>query len=649
MNNTPNPIFREVQLLGKGGFGTVYEVKHKITGESFALKLIAVPNATSDEFIFNEVKILKELSHPNIIELLHSRILYSRLNDYLEIPPSFLFPNNYKILALRFELCDTDLSQILGNRSANDDLWNKKIFLQIVSGVQYLHSKNICHRDLKPGNVLMKGEVAKLADFGLAKGGVFSCDAAHTAQCGTPIYMPPEIWNGASYNKNVDIYSLGIILIEFYTDKTVFINWVNSWIKYRHAFDKPAPKLVTFGKKYSELMSKMIGQPRDRPSLLEIKNEIGNSSYAEYIERFIDNDYLTLAQTQVNLLCLDGGGIRGMVEAVILDEIEMRTKRKIKESFGWIAGTSTGGLLALYFGLGHTAKECLDLYKELKEYVFKLKEYKEIAETLNKGFNWNFFGENVISHTDNYEKVLKKTFGENTRMSAIKDVKIIITVTLADKDPLELIHYTNFDKTKDEFIWKVARATSAAPGYFRKFYIDDIGPLYDGGMTANNPTHTAIERIINWKQNKYVMNKPILQHVLSLGTGIMPVKLCPLPDLPTCDGLNNYWEYVKMFWAGDLNIIKNTLLNELTRTEGHIVDQAKAFCSLGNIGFQRFNPPLSEELELNETNDNKIDVMISDTYIYVKNKAEEFDKLIKILNEIGSKNQPSIASSCGIM
>jgi patatin-like phospholipase/acyl hydrolase len=71
-------------------------------------------------------------------------------------------------------------------------------------------------------------------------------------------------------------------------------------------------------------------------------------------------------------------------------------------------------------------------------------------------------------------------------------------VTEGKQDPLELLHYTNFDdETKDELVWRVARATTAAPGYFKKFIIDEKGPLFDGGLTANNPTLTALSFIVN--------------------------------------------------------------------------------------------------------------------------------------------------------
>jgi patatin-like phospholipase/acyl hydrolase len=126
------------------------------------------------------------------------------------------------------------------------------------------------------------------------------------------------------------------------------------------------------------------------------------------------------------LLSLDGGGIRGIVESRILDYIEKKTERSIKESFEWIAGTSTGGLIALYLGLNHTASECMELYKILKNEIFGGKAHREIVQCTRdvRGVrDISIYERAVNDNTLNLERVLKRCFGENTRMSDIKNVK----------------------------------------------------------------------------------------------------------------------------------------------------------------------------------------------------------------------------------
>jgi patatin-like phospholipase/acyl hydrolase len=123
------------------------------------------------------------------------------------------------------------------------------------------------------------------------------------------------------------------------------------------------------------------------------------------------------------LLSLDGGGVRGIVESRILEYIENKTKRSIKESFEWIAGTSTGGLIALYLGLDHTASECMELYRILKNEIFGGKAHREIVQCTRGVRDVNVYERAVKDNTLNLESVLKRCFGENTRMSDIKNVK----------------------------------------------------------------------------------------------------------------------------------------------------------------------------------------------------------------------------------
>lgn len=137
------------------------------------------------------------------------------------------------VLYIQMELCDQSLREWLDKRaemsstccqpkvSIKNVLW---MFEQIVQGVEYIHSKSIIHRDLKPKNIfLCSDDFIKIGDFGLAalctetEQQEFchtSCSCAHTQGLGTPPYSAPEQKKHSNYDKKVDIYSLGIILIE---------------------------------------------------------------------------------------------------------------------------------------------------------------------------------------------------------------------------------------------------------------------------------------------------------------------------------------------------------------------------------------------------------------------------------------------------
>lgn len=128
------------------------------------------------------------------------------------------------------------------------------------------------------------------------------------------------------------------------------------------------------------------------------------------------------------LLCLDGGGIRGLVLAQMLLEIEKLAQTPIHHMFDWVAGTSTGGILALALGAGKTMKQCLCLYLRMKEQAF--------------------IGSRPYA-SDNLEALLKETLGAYSVMTDIKDPKIMVTGVMADRKPVDLHLFRNYTSASD--------------------------------------------------------------------------------------------------------------------------------------------------------------------------------------------------------
>ena len=226
------------------------------------------------------------------------------------------------------------------------------------------------------------------------------------------------------------------------------------------------------------------------------------------------------------LLCLDGGGIRGLVLTQILIEIEKLTGKKCKELFDWIAGTSTGGILAIALAQGKSAVDCQRLYFQMKDKVFVgTRPYD--AKPL--------------------EDFLKNEFGESSTMSSLTKTKVIIPATLADRKPFQLHLFKNYSipqtdamsvssqfkfssklskkkietltiKTlQDQLLWKVGRATGAAPSFFSSFE-----NFLDGGLLANNPTLEAMTEAHNYYKSQCIGSLDSMEKlglVLSVGTG----------------------------------------------------------------------------------------------------------------------------------
>ncbi|XP_062845564.1 85/88 kDa calcium-independent phospholipase A2 isoform X2 [Trichomycterus rosablanca] len=125
-----------------------------------------------------------------------------------------------------------------------------------------------------------------------------------------------------------------------------------------------------------------------------------------------------------NLLCLDGGGIKGLVLIQMLIALEKEAGRPIRELFDWVAGTSTGGILALAVVHGKSMEYLRCLYFRMKDQVFKGSRPYESAPL---------------------EEFLQQEFGENTKMTDVKHPKVMVTSVLADRHPGELHIFRNYD------------------------------------------------------------------------------------------------------------------------------------------------------------------------------------------------------------
>ena len=106
----------------------------------------------------------------------------------------------------------------LGEYIATDNVqFNNKFFYEIISGLKYLYTHGILHRDIKPQNILIHNKTIKISDFGFAKS--FEKNDLITTFCGSPLYMAPEIITSHEYNSLSDIWSLGVVLYELLSKK----------------------------------------------------------------------------------------------------------------------------------------------------------------------------------------------------------------------------------------------------------------------------------------------------------------------------------------------------------------------------------------------------------------------------------------------
>ncbi|KAF5195794.1 Mitogen-activated protein kinase [Thalictrum thalictroides] len=203
------------EVIGKGSYGVVASAVDTHTGEKVAIKKIndVFEHVSDATRILREIKLLRLLRHPDVVEIKH-----------IMLPPS---RREFKDIYVVFELMESDLHQVI---KANDDLTPEhyQFFLyQLLRSLKYIHSANVFHRDLKPKNILANADCKlKICDFGLARVSFNDAPSAifWTDYVATRWYRAPELCGSffSKYTPAIDIWSIGCIFAEMLTGKPLF-------------------------------------------------------------------------------------------------------------------------------------------------------------------------------------------------------------------------------------------------------------------------------------------------------------------------------------------------------------------------------------------------------------------------------------------
>ena len=247
--------YEVIKQLGKGGYGKVYEVKNKKTGEIRACKHLSKLSVKNLEKFQREINILRQTDHPHIIKL-------------------YEFFESQRSLYLIMEECkggevfDKIIEHIQSKKMYSEkDAAN--MFQQVMSSIEYCHNYGICHRDLKPENLLYlndgneKNNPIKVIDFGLSQ--IF-INRPLTTKVGTAYYVAPEILKG-KYTEKCDIWSAGVILYIFLSGDPPFNGRNDNEIYNKIAqmkFSYPDKKWRNISNEAKDLINHMICPEKDR-------------------------------------------------------------------------------------------------------------------------------------------------------------------------------------------------------------------------------------------------------------------------------------------------------------------------------------------------------------------------------------------------
>jgi len=244
-----------IKQLGKGGYGKVYEVKNKKTGEIRACKHLSKLSIKNLEKFEREINILIKTDHPHIIKLYE--IFESQRSLYLVMEE-----------CKGGEVFDKIIEHIQSKQMYSEkDAAN--MFQQVMSSIEYCHNNGICHRDLKPENLLYlnagneKDNPIKVIDFGLSQ--IFT-DRKLKTKVGTAYYVAPEILIG-DYNEKCDIWSAGVILYIFLSGDPPF-NGPNDTAIYNKIaqmkFSFPEKKWKNISNEAKDLIIHMLAPEKER-------------------------------------------------------------------------------------------------------------------------------------------------------------------------------------------------------------------------------------------------------------------------------------------------------------------------------------------------------------------------------------------------
>ncbi|XP_021942325.1 mitogen-activated protein kinase 14B-like isoform X1 [Zootermopsis nevadensis] len=211
INRTEWEVPQRYQMLtpvGSGAYGQVCSAVDNKMHVKVAIKKLARPfqSAVHAKRTYRELRMLKHMNHENVIGLLDVFHPSTSLDDFQQV-------------YLVTHLMGADLNNIVRTQKLSDDHVQFLIY-QILRGLKYIHSAGIIHRDLKPSNIAVNEDCElKILDFGLAR----PTENEMTGYVATRWYRAPEIMlNWMHYNQTVDIWSVGCIMAELLTGRTLF-------------------------------------------------------------------------------------------------------------------------------------------------------------------------------------------------------------------------------------------------------------------------------------------------------------------------------------------------------------------------------------------------------------------------------------------
>lgn len=237
---------RFVRELAIGGTSAVYLAESERAGEMVVLKVLRDSPSAGDEHtqftrFLQEYELISKVRHPNVVRIYDLGIA-----------------DDHAYLAMEY-FARGDLRSLIA--SGLDGQEALSYLAQMAAALQVVHAVGVLHRDLKPGNIMLRADGSlALIDFGLAKHVRVDAEITATGEIfGTPYYMSPEQGHGQSLDERSDLYSLGVIFYEMLMRQKPYLAQSPMGVIYMHA-QAPIPLLPEELRKYQHLLNKLLAK-----------------------------------------------------------------------------------------------------------------------------------------------------------------------------------------------------------------------------------------------------------------------------------------------------------------------------------------------------------------------------------------------------
>ncbi len=323
------------------------------------------------------------------------------------------------------------------------------------------------------------------------------------------------------------------------------------------------------------------------------------------------------------ILCLDGGGVRGVMPARILQKVEEQLGSPLKDHFDLIAGTSTGSILAAGIAIGKSPEELLNLYndKGLKIFPYQnLFSLKRLPLILKYGISApKFSDEGLIAALREQFEDKKLSDITPNHEGATDSLKVLIpSYDTESRNPVIFKSWCHDRWYADVPVWEICVSSASAPTYFPAHRIEKDGKEYsliDGGVCANNPVSCALAeaiKLLRQSSNQSAANVIDQIKIISIGTGD--------PASPIS------WQKVRGWGLIQWGLhIADVFMDAPPDVHRYVAEQI-----IGNqSNYIRLQLPLKEPLlNMDDARESNLQALLKETDDYINQEQERLDKFL---------------------